>query len=437
MSASGAVPAPLQPAAAPAPSGLRRRRRVLRWMAGVLVVAALGAAGTGLWRMHSVQASLKLAAAPARQGEFLVIVRCRGELRARRSVQLTAPVNVPSLRIVWLAPTGTVVKEGETVIRFDPSSARQQLQEREAALKQAEATLEQAVAQARITTEQDKRDLAAARYDVERARLEASKAEIVSRLQGEVSRIDLGLAEQNLRVQEASVALHAASDKAKVASLTAQARKARAEVDLTNHRIAQMEVKAPLNGLIVYLPNYSQGWMNAKPFAVGDQVWPGAVLAELPDIDTLEMEGKVEEIDRGRISGGMDARARIDSLPELSLPARVGAISPLTRQNMAEWPPTRSFIGSAQLLQTDKRLRPGMNGSMDIVVQRIPSAISIPAKALFTRAAKPVVWVPDGGLYRPVEVEVLARNPDEVAVKGIASGMMVALVEPEDKDRRP
>jgi hypothetical protein len=38
--------------------------------------------------------------APARKGDFLVIVRCRGELRARCSVQITASVNVPQLCIV-------------------------------------------------------------------------------------------------------------------------------------------------------------------------------------------------------------------------------------------------------------------------------------------------------------------------------------------------
>ena len=47
--------------------------------------------------------------ATARKGEFLVLVRCRGELVARRSEQLTAPLDVPDLQIVWLAPAGSEV----------------------------------------------------------------------------------------------------------------------------------------------------------------------------------------------------------------------------------------------------------------------------------------------------------------------------------------
>jgi multidrug efflux pump subunit AcrA (membrane-fusion protein) len=339
-------------------------------------------------------------------------------------------VNVPELRIVWLATPGSMVKQGDLVVRFDPSSAQQQLNERKAALQQAQAALEQAEAQARITAEQDKRELAKARYQMERARLEVSKTEIVSRLQAEESKIDLALAGKDLRVQEATIQLHEASDRARIASFARQRDKAREEVEITEYRLAQMELKAPISGLINFLPNYSQGWMNAKPFKVGDQAWPGGALAEIPDLSTLEMEGKVEEIDRGRISAGQDVRVRVDSIPELSFPASLDAISPLTEQAF-EFPPTRSFRGYARIEKPDSRLRPGMNGSMDVVVSRIPDAVSVPAKAIFTRDGKPVVYTAVSGSYHQAPVEILARNPDEVAVSGLKAGTHVTLVEPE------
>ena len=72
-----------------------------------------------------------------------------------------------------------------------------------------------------------------------------------------------------------------------------------------------------------------------------------------------------------------------------------------------------------------------MNGSLDIIVSRIPPAISIPAKAVFTSNGKPVVYVGDKGRWRRVEVEITAHNPDELAVRGIDGGQMVALTEPE------
>jgi hypothetical protein len=162
---------------------------------------------------------------------------------------------------------------------------------------------------------------------------------------------------------------------------------------------------------------------------VGDQVWPGAAVAEIPDLSSLEMEGKVEEIDRGRVQVGTRATVRIDALPELRLPAQLARISPLTQMTW-EWPPTSSFRGYGQLAQGDTRLQPGMNGSMDVVVERLEKALSIPAKALFTRNGRPVVYVAHKGRYAVYEVKVVARNPDEVAIEGAPAGAEVALVEP-------
>jgi len=128
-----------------------------------------------------------------------------------------------------------------------------------------------------MTAEQDHLDLASARVEVERARLEVSKQEIVSPLQGEESKIDLGMAEEKLRVQQATVDLHQKSDASKIASITRQLEKAKADIDITNERLAHMEIRAPANGVVIYLNNFSQGWINAKPFKVGDNVWPAAL----------------------------------------------------------------------------------------------------------------------------------------------------------------
>ena len=411
-----------------------RSRRIRFWAILFVVLIAIGGASAGVYKMREAQSAVTLPVAPARQGDFLVIIRCRGEIKAGRSVQIYAPM-MPNLRIAWLTPPGVKIEAGSTVVRFDSSSATQQLQQKEAQLRQAQATLDQALAQSKITAEQDQSDLSDAKFTVERAQLEASKQAIVSRIAGEESKIDLGLAEQKLKVQEATVALHATSDKSKIASLTRLRDQASADVDLTKTRISQMEIKTPLPGYVIFASNYSQGWMNAKPFKVGDNVFAGMGLAEMPDLETLQMDAKVEETDRGRIEVGHEVRVRVDSLPELTAPAKIGAIS-LLAETTNEFPPTRNFRAYAPIPHPDARLRPGMNGGMDIIINRIPNAISIPAKALFTRAGKPIVYLANAGHYKAVEVEVLARNPDELAVKGIAAGSLVALVDAEKKDKK-
>ena len=407
-------------------------KRVL--LLGLVLAALVG--GFTVWaRWRTTNMAANLPAAPVREGVFNVIVRCRGELRARRTRQIAAPVNVPDLRIVWLAPAGTAVKAGDPIIRFDPSSMQQQLQEKQATLRQTEAALKQAKAEGEIGAEQDKREQKESAYQVERAKLEVSRQEVVAKLKGEESRVDLSVAENKLSVQHAKTALNVASTTSRLASLARQREKANDEVELAEYRLGRLEVRAPQAGMIIFLSNYSQGWMNAKPFKVGDQVWPGAVVGEIPDLETLEMEAKVEEIDRGRVQVGLEARIKVDAFPEKVFTGEVDLLSPLTEVGW-EWPPTRSFRGYARIKDRDARLRPGMNGELHVVERRIEKALSVPSKAVFTRQGKPVVFVLAEGQPQLRYVEIEARNPDEVAVKGLRAGQQVLLVDPTGGDQK-
>jgi HlyD family secretion protein len=412
---------------------MKRPRLWLRAGVGLVLMAGSSVA---IRQYRHTRERAELPVASARKGDFLVLVRCRGELTARRSEEVVAPVDVPDLQIVWLAPGGSEVKEGQTIVKFDPSHSQQDLKERQAALEQAQATLEQAQSQALITSEQDKLDLATAKYQAEKARLEASKQTIVSSMQGEESAIDLGLAEEKLKVQEASMELHKKSDEAKIASLERLRNEAQAMVDLTKRQLTMMELKSPLNGVINYVPNYSQGWVNAQPFKVGDHAVPGGVLAEVPDLSTLEVESKVDEVDRGKIAIGDLVLVHVDAFPERTLNATLASISPLTEQSFNEWPPTRSFRAFAKLENPDSRMRPGMNAGADIVQTKLPGAISVPAKAVFTLDGKPTIYLRmSDWRYAPTPVRIAARNPDEIAVEGIAAGSLVALTEPPRENR--
>lgn len=405
-----------------------------RWW-WALAVAALCGAGAAAWAMRGKEGggfTTDLPTAVARRGEFLVTVTCRGELVAGRSVQITAPLNVPDLRIIWMMAPGAGVKAGDVILRFDTSTAQRQLREKEAEMKQAQASLEQATAEARISLEQDRLELATQASSVERARLEVSKADLLSALQAETAKVDLALAEQKLKARQAKLELNQASSKSKIASLTSQANKVKAEAELTRERIAQMEVKAPSEGVVNFLMNYSQGWVNARPFRVGDGVWPGSAIAEIPDLRSLQLKAKIEEIERGRIQREQAARILLDPFPEKPFEAKLTSISPLTEQNF-EWPPSRNFRAYAEFAEMDPRLRPGMNGRLDVIVDRIRDAISVPTRAIVTREGKPVVVTVTRHGLRPAGVEVVARNPDEVAVRGIAAGTRVTLAEAEDK----
>src|ERR1035441_4348015 len=140
-----AVPQPGIPPPAAAPFLTSRARPRLRFWAGLLLFFALAlAASFAAYRYRQSQPAAILPSAPARQGDFLVLIRprrartrsprpptpppppaagadflvlirCRGELAAERSVQIYAPM-VPNLRIAWMTPPGEGVKQADTIV---------------------------------------------------------------------------------------------------------------------------------------------------------------------------------------------------------------------------------------------------------------------------------------------------------------------------------
>jgi multidrug efflux pump subunit AcrA (membrane-fusion protein) len=404
------------------------RSKALRLAGAILIIAACG---FGILRARQGRATADIPTAQSRRGEFLVMVHCRGSLVATESVQLSAPIDVQDLQIVSLAPNGSEVKAGQIVIRFDPSKSQQEMREKKVALDQAQASLDQAMADARITSDQDKLDLASARFDRDKARLEASKKAIVSAMEGEKSTIDLGLAEQKVKVQQATIELHKAAADAKIASQKRLRDEAQAECERAARRLTQMNLASPHDGVVEYLTNRSAGWANAQPYKVGDHASSGVTIAEIPELESLRMESKVDEVDRGRIATGNDVIVHVDAFPEKRFPGKVSSISPLTEQDFVEWPPTRTFRAFSVLDHREAGLRPGMNGSADIIQFRLPDAIHIPAKGLFTEHGQPVVYLRASGGYRRQPVRLLARNSDEVAISDLKAGDTVALTNPE------
>jgi HlyD family secretion protein len=375
----------------------------------------------------------ELPIAPVRSAEFVAVIRTRGQIQAERSLPIYAPL-VQDLRIAWMAPASERIEQGAPMIRFDSSTAERDLIQRRGAAERARANLNQAIADAEAAAEHDQRDLVDARLGVELAQLDTADSDFVARLDAERGRIDLRVAQQRQRQLEAEVAQRASSRESKIASLRRQLEAADAWVNIVESRIERMELRAPIGGFAIYAENRTSLAAQVsggaqQPYRVGDQVAGGITLAQIPDLASLLIDSTVEEIDRGRMRVGQEVIVRVDAFPELSITALLTAISPLAEMSLDSR--GRSFHAYAALgTEGDPRIRPGMNGTLDIVTDRIPKATIIPSEALFTKNGKPTVHVMAGDGFQATEVEVLARNPDEIAVKGLATDARVALVDP-------
>lgn len=408
-----------------------------RWLQiGVAMVVAAGVYyGVRTFRNHALEP--KVPTVEARRGLFQVTVAVRGTLTPARSVEVRAP-DIGGLIISDLARNGGPVQQGEIIARFDSGTAKNDLISKTAALNQAKAQLDQVKATAKITDQQDALDLATAHTAVASAQLQYSKAAILSQIEGDEAKLALGMAEEKLKVEEATIKSHQSSNDAKIAQAQRALEKAQADWDRVDSQIRQMDVPAPINGVIAYMNNYSQGRDNAQPFKVGDSVWPHGTIGEIPDMATLGVLAKVSEVVRGQIKTGEPIRMSLDSLPEVTIRGKITSISALAEADFGTtWPPPQVFRVNASIDRLDPRLRPDMNGSMNVVTQRIPNAIIVPANAIFPVGGKPTVYVQHGTQFVPLPVTVLARTAEDAAVEGLAPGASVALQDPTVSKTNP
>lgn len=369
-----------------------------------------------------------------KRGEFLDSEQFRGEVKALRSVTISAPPDVGDLQIVKLSTEGASVKAGDVVVEFDKTKTEQDLAQFRSALKSAEASIEQARAQAKLTEEEDKTAVLKAGFDVEAAKLEASKQEIVSKIEGEEAKLKLLDAQQKLREAEAKQKSDQALNKATIESTEQASAKAKYDVQREEHALAQMSQRAPSAGTITIL----QHWMGSgmAPYRTGDRTWSGAAIAELPDASTLRISTRVDETERGRLAPGLPVTVQLNAIPDRQFTGHIERISEIASLDFSGgWPITRNFTLEVRLDQTDSRFKPGISGDVTVVVDHVANTISIPAQALFLKSGQNTVYVWGGSQFEERQIEVGRRSADKVLVaKGLDAGEQIALRDPTAKE---
>ncbi len=415
---------------------MRRRFRQLSARGKFVVVAAILLAGSGVV-LGAVRLGRRAPTVPTievKRGEFLESLQFRGEVKALKSVTISAPAEAGDLQIVKISPEGTVVKAGDVVVEFDKTKTEQDLAQFESALKSAEAEIGQAKAQARLAEEQNKTAVLKAQYDVEGAKLEASKQEIVSRIEGEEAKLKLADAEQKLREAETKQKSDEALNQATIESKEQASKKAQYDVVRKERALAQMRQHAPAAGTISLLQHWGgSGMVTYRP---GDRAWPGAAIAELPDANTLRITARVDETERGGLALQQPVTVQLNAIPDRQFTGHIEQISAIASLDFTSgWPITRNFILEVGMDQTDPRFKPGITGDVTVVVDKVANAIIIPAQALFQKSGQNVAYVWRGGEFQERAVEISRRSADKILVaKGVSVGDKVALRDPTVKE---
>jgi HlyD family secretion protein len=404
------------------------KRTIIASVAGLAIVGAIagvsGAFGGG--------ASVEVPTTAVIKGEFIDYLQVRGEVKALRSVALTVPTTGGGdLQILDLAKNGMNIKKGDVVVRFDPMTVQRTLNDRRSEFKQAEEEIGKTRAQFRIQEQQAQTDQTKARYDVRRAELDAVPSEFLPRMEREQK--ELVLKDAKARFGEAERKLKALGDieKAELGSKIQKRDKARFDMEHAERQLGGLAIVAPVDGVVAIMPN----WRSCCPppdFKPGDRAWPGQIIAEVPDLSTLRVTARLEEAERGRMQQGQRVIVRADAVPDKELVGKISEISALARVDFSNWPPQRNFNLIVEIDQMDARLRPGMNTTVRVAVDRVADAVLIPARAIFEKDGRTVAYVQRSrGGWDERLVQIARRGQEQLVVReGVQPGERVALKDP-------
>lgn len=405
-----------------------------RWKGGLLGIAAILAGSLFYGGYRYSRSAVNIPSALVQRSDFVDYVQIHGQVSTGKSVTIAAPYEAGDLQIVKLAKNGAQVKRGDVVVQFDATTTEQNLAQDESALKSAEEQIKQSQAQARLKEEQDLTDVLKARYDVQSAQLDASKQEILSKIDGAEANLKLEDAKQKLTDAEAKLKTDQESDAADVEDQRHKSEQQAYAVKQAERSLAALTLRAPIDGMVTLQSNWrASGPMgNPVPFREGDRAWAGAAIAQLPDLSTTDITGRVDETQRGRIQLGQTASVRVDAIPDKEFTATVASISTIASMDFTSgWPFPRNFSMDFSLAKTDPRLRPGMSANIRIAVDRVAQGIVVPAEAVFQKSGESVAYVLHGSGFTERSVEVGKRSGDQILIaKGLQPGERVALRDP-------
>lgn len=360
---------------------------------------------------------------------FARSVLAEGTLRAVKSTPITTPPDLQRpLKIAWLIADGSPVAAGDVIVRFDPSELEKELESGKLDQGSSDERIAKAQASVDATRRNLDRDAEVAESELANARAFQTKdAEIYSRFEIISSQIDADLAARKRDHAHTLKTIKARVAETDIELLAIERRKAGIMVDQAQRGLGASVITAPHGGLVVLV----RDWRGDPP-RVGETVWGGEKVAEIPELETLEAEVFVLEADAGGLVVGQPATVTVEGRSGEAIAGTIKRIDTIAKTRF-RGSPVQYFGATIELAKdVPVGLKPGQRVQTRFALAELPNAIAVPRQAVLDRNGAKVVyrWRRWRG-FEPIEVTIGPIALGRVVIeKGLSAGDEVALVDP-------
>lgn len=359
-------------------------------------------------------------------------VTAEGTLEPVKATPVSVPQNATSpMKVSWIAEDGSFVRKGEVIVRFDATEFENLLLGGREDRATANNKLDKVTAESSATRKNLGRDARLAQAELESAkRFKFDDAEIFSRYARIESEVDQQLASSRKRHAEEVLDVRETLAQIERDLLSIEDRKAGLKIRQAEEGLLALEIVAPHDGILVLQRNW-----RGDVARVGDTLWRGQPIGELPELEQMQAEVFVLEADAAGLAPGQTATVALEADRRVQMRARVKNVDKVARPRIPRQP-VQYFGATLELEKQDSRLlKPGARVRAVLDIEQQANAFAIPRQALFEKEGRRLVYRRNGKGFDPVEVTIGSSTPGRVVVtKGLSRGDEIALEEPDAKE---
>jgi HlyD family secretion protein len=357
--------------------------------------------------------------------DFSHKVTAEGTLKSATATSITVPPQVRNrVRIAWMAQDGIPVEAGDLIARFDAGEMEEELRDGQTDLTTTgyKITKAEVEGEGRLATITIDGEMAQLELDVAQ-QFQKTDQDLFSRQEIIESEIDETLAQTRLEHAREMRQIEGDLARTEVELLEIERRGAQLSVSQAREGLAALEVRAPHAGVLTWV----RDWRGEIP-QVGEQVWRGHTLAEIPQLDTLEAEVFVLEADAGGLEVGKTAKVVVEAHPERTFNATVRRVDAVAKPRF-RGSPVQYFGVTLALEETVPAImKPGQRVLATLLLEERPDALLVPRGAVVATEGERRVYVADGGGFTPRTVQVGSISLGMVVIEeGLEEGDVVAL----------
>ncbi|PID27680.1 MAG: hypothetical protein CR982_05150 [Candidatus Cloacimonadota bacterium] len=362
-----------------------------------------------------------------KNGKFDVLISETGEVRAKKSTVVNAPMVRGLGKIIDIVPEGTKVKKGDYLLQLDPEEAQLKVEAKENELNTLKAELEKSDANHQFQIKQMELSLENAEYRYQLEKMGMNNIEFESKSKQEEKKIQFKITSNNYIENKEKLKLQKIINATERKRLQSKYRKAEMELYNQKKQLENLRLTAPEGGLVVYAKTWKNGRMSK--IQIGDTPWSGMSLVELPDLSEIEVDTYVNEVDISRIKVGLKVKVYLDAFKDSEYIGEIVSISRLARRDQ-DGSGAKVFDIVVKILEIDEKLKPGMSSRCDIMINEYDNVTSIPLEAIFNSDTTSYVYLKKGGSFKKKEITILDKNSTHAAIKEKLKGV-VSLDVPE------